>query len=366
MTRSQKKNKAGKRTFSAVDLFSGCGGLSEGLRNAGFIVKAAVEIELKAQRTYRLNHPKVRLYQQDIRKLPAKLLLQEVGLKSGELDLLAGCPPCQGFSRLRTRNQQTSVTDPRNDLVQDFLRFVRVLRPKTIMLENVPALADDARFKSLCGSLSKLGYDYVVHVLNAADYGVPQRRKRLILLGSRVHRPVAAEKAELRVTVRNALASLESPSKTKDKLHAVPENRTLAVREIIKLIPRDGGSRTDLPAEHWLECHKRNDGFRDVYGRMAWDDVSPTITSGCINPSKGRFLHPSQNRTITLREAALLQGFPRSYMFDVSHGKEAIALMIGNALPPPFIKAHARSLRMGIEAGEKGGKCTFQERRQSA
>jgi len=99
-----------------------------------------------------------------------------------------------------------------------------------------------------------------------------------------------------------------------------------------------------------LDCHKRSDGFSDVYGRLAWDDVAPTITSGCHNPSKGRFLHPGQNRTISLREAAVLQGFPRSYRFDVAHGKESIALMIGNALPPPFITAHANALRAGIEA----------------
>ncbi|QNN45476.1 DNA cytosine methyltransferase [Thermomonas brevis] len=356
MTRAQRKKDNDKRAYTAVDLFSGCGGLSEGLRNAGFRVKAAVEIEPKAQRTYRLNHRSVRLYEQDIRKLPAKLVLQETGLEPGELDLLAGCPPCQGFSRLRTRNQKTSVNDPRNDLVHDFLRFVRVLRPKTIMLENVPALADDRRFKSLCKNLSRLKYEFVVHVLNAADYGVPQRRKRLILLGSRVHSPAVAEKIERRVTVRDVLASIERPSKTKDTLHAVPESRTPAVREIIKLIPRNGGSRSDLPLVYQLDCHQRNDGFRDVYGRMAWDDVSPTITSGCINPSKGRFLHPSQNRTITLREAALLQGFPRDYRFEVSHGKEAIALMIGNALPPPFIKAHAQSLRNGIQMAERAEK----------
>ena len=105
-----------------------------------------------------------------------------------------------------------------------------------------------------------------------------------------------------------------------------------------------------MPAKHRLECHKRSDGFRDVYGRMAWNALAPTITSGCHNPSKGRFLHPEHNRTISLREAAILQGFPRRYKFDVEHGKEAIALMIGNALPPPFIAAHAKTLGAGILA----------------
>jgi DNA (cytosine-5)-methyltransferase 1 len=340
MTRYKHKN---NKPLRAIDLFSGCGGLS-------LAVAAAVEIDSKAQETYRLNHPRVRLYGQDIRELnPADVLL-EAGLEPGELDLLAGCPPCQGFSRLRTRNQRTSVRDERNNLVGDFLRFIEIMRPKTVMLENVPALAKDARFLRMQRQLRMLGYETLVHVLDAADYLVPQRRKRLIMLASNVHTPFLADKATKRITVRQALTGLGSPSATKDKLHGVGENRSAQVRELIALIPKNGGSRTDLPLEYQLECHKRSNGFRDVYGRMPWDDVAPTITSGCHNPSKGRFLHPSHNRTITLREAAVLQGFPRKYQFDVGHGKESIALMIGNALPPPFIAAHAGALREGLLA----------------
>lgn len=338
--------------LTAVDLFSGCGGLSVGLQQAGFHVAAAVEVDTKAQATYSLNHPSVKLYAEDIRKLDVAAVLAESGLQRGELDLLAGCPPCQGFSRLRTKNKGPSVYDPRNDLVSDFLRFIREMLPKSIMMENVPALANDARFQSLCGAISDLGYKYVVHVLDAADYCVPQRRKRLILLASRVHTPIIAEKRTDRVTVRQALAGIGARSNTKDLLHAMPERRSPKVQELIKRIPKNGGSRIDLPDEFQLECHKKSNGFFDVYGRMSWDDVAPTITSGCFNPSKGRFLHPSYNRTITLREAAILQGFPREYQFDTSHGKEAIALMIGNALPPPFIAAHALALRQGIVASQ--------------
>ena len=348
-----KNAKTSYRELTAVDLFSGCGGLSCGLIKAGFSVAAAVEIDLKAQATYRLNHPGVHLYEQDIRSLDPAQVLRDAGLKPGELDLLAGCPPCQGFSRLRTKNQKTSVKDDRNNLVADFLRFVRVMMPKTIMLENVPALAKDGRFTKMRNQLSRLGYEAVVHVLDAADYRVPQRRKRLIMLASRVHKPEIAPKAATKITVRQALKGVGAPSRTKDKLHAVSENRTSAVRELIALIPKNGGSRSDLGQEFQLDCHKRSSGFRDVYGRMSWDDVAPTITSGCHNPSKGRFLHPSYNRTITLREAALLQGFPKKYRFDVSHGKEAIALMIGNALPPPFISAHAGALRDGVLASSR-------------
>jgi DNA (cytosine-5)-methyltransferase 1 len=345
MTRA--KNKTDIPLY-AIDLFSGCGGLSLGLEKAGFAVVAAVEIDRKAQETYRLNHPNVRLYAQDIRELDPMQVLRDAGLKPGGVDLLAGCPPCQGFSRLRTKNQRTSVKDARNNLVADFLRFIEVIKPKTVMLENVPALAKDARFLKMCRKLRSLGYEMVVHVLDAADYAVPQRRKRLIMLASNVHVPALAEKARKRVTVRQALEGLGSPKGTQDKLHGLGENRSKEVRELIALVPKNGGSRSELPASYQLECHKRSNGFSDVYGRMSWDDVAPTITSGCHNPSKGRFLHPSQNRTITLREAATLQGFPRKYRFNVDHGKEAIALMIGNALPPPFIAAHAGALKKGL------------------
>ena len=325
MSRTKNKN----QDLSAIDLFSGCGGLSQGLADAGFRVTAAVEVDRKAQETYQLNHPTVRLYAKDIRCLDPLEILRDAGLRPGDLDLLAGCPPCQGFSRLRTRNKQTSVKDERNDLVADFLRFVKAMAPKTVMLENVPALERDSRFLHMRQALSELGYSTLVHVLDAADYAVPQRRKRLIMLASRVHTPKLAIKAERRVTVREALSGIGSPSNTKDALHAIKENRSEQVLSIIAMIPKNGGSRRDLPANLQLDCHRRSNGFNDVYGRMAWDTVSPTITSGCFNPSKGRFLHPSLNRTITLREAAVLQGFPIDYRFDVSHGKESIALMIG-------------------------------------
>ena len=226
--------------------------------------------------------------------------------------------------------------------------WAKAMNPKTIMLENVPALAKHGRFTRMRSDLQRLGYTIVVHTLDAADYRVAQRRRRLIMLASRVHEPAIAASARRRVTVREALDGVGAPSTTKDKLHGMPENRSRAVKDLIAKIPKNGGNRSGLADKYQLDCHKRSDGFTDVYGRMAWDDVAPTITSGCHNPSKGRFLHPSYNRAITLREAALLQGFPRGYAFDVAHGKEAIALMIGNALPPPFIAAHARSLRRGL------------------
>ncbi|MBF8674847.1 DNA cytosine methyltransferase [Pseudomonas fulva] len=336
------------REFTAIDLFSGCGGLSLGLEQAGFRVAAAVEIASKAIETYKANHPKVALYDGDIRDIEPLSILRDIGIKPGELDLLAGCPPCQGFSRLRTKNKTNSVIDERNDLISDFIRFAKNMMPKCIMLENVPSLTKDERFELAVHELRTLGYHCTVQVLDAANYGVPQRRKRLIMLASRVHEPVLAKQSEARVTVRQAFSSIPTSAYTNDLVHLIPERRSQAVQHVISLIPKNGGSRRDLPDEYQLDCHKKSDGFRDVYGRMYWDAVSPTITSGCHNPSKGRFLHPEFDRTITLREAAILQGFPANYYFNPAHGKEAIALMIGNALPPPFIAAHAKSLKSGI------------------
>ena len=230
-------------SLTAVDLFSGCGGLSLGLRDAGFDVLAAVELDEKARETYKLNHPGVRLFEADIRMVDPLKVMEEAGLRRGELDLLAGCPPCQGFSRLRTRNKASFVQDARNDLVWDFMRFVEATNPKTIMLENVPALGKNERFFDIKRRLIDIGFQVSAQVLDAADYGVPQRRKRLIMLASRVGQPVAAPPAQGRMTVREALAGLAPPSHTGDSLHALKEKRSKAVRDIIRLIPKDGGSR---------------------------------------------------------------------------------------------------------------------------
>ena len=328
----------------AVDLFAGCGGLSEGLKQAGFRVLGAVELDATAARTYRLNHPSAHLWNADIRTVTGAAVRTKLKLRKGELDLLAGCPPCQGFSTMRTLNGKRSVDDPQNSLLLEFLRLVEELMPRTIMMENVPGLAQDERFKKFSERLGQLGYKGEAKILNAADFRVPQRRRRLIYLASTTGPiPFASTSSRTR-TVRDALGKLAKPGQSGDAIHDFPENRSKKVKELIRSIPKDGGSRTDLSQDKQLKCHKTCDGFKDVYGRMSWSQVAPTITGGCFNPSKGRFLHPSQDRAITVREAALLQGFPGKYRFDAGDGKSAIALMIGNALPPPFIRAHARSI----------------------
>jgi len=338
-----------KRKFLAVDLFSGSGGLTVGLKRAGFEVVGAIERDPTAAETYRRNHRRTVLWDGDIRAIPASQFRKSLGIGRRTVDLLAGCPPCQGFSTLRTKNGRRRNRDARNDLVFEFLRFARVLKPKAVMLENVPGLHTDRRGRELAGNLEALGYTTESRISNVADYAVPQRRKRYVLIGTRRGAPVWPKKAEERKTVRDAIGDLPRPGKSGDRLHDVPENRAAHVRRLIAQVPKNGGSRSQLNVRHLLDCHSRCDGFYDVYGRMAWGSVSPTITTGCVNPSKGRFLHPSQNRCITLREAALLQTFPARYWFSLTRGKFAAAEQIGNALPPEFARRHALALKAALQ-----------------
>jgi len=173
------------KAFLAVDIFSGCGGLTLGLKQAGFKVIGAVEKDPLSVETYKRNHRKTTVWQSDIQDVRSTDVLRALKLRKGDLDLLAGCPPCQGFSTLVTKNGLHRIDDHRNILIYDFLRFVEGLMPKAIMMENVPDLAKTMRFKRFCKRLRKLGYQIEHRILNVADYGVPQRRRRLVLLGGR-------------------------------------------------------------------------------------------------------------------------------------------------------------------------------------
>lgn len=274
--------------------------------------------------------------------------MQHHGLKRGELDLLAGCPPCQGFSAMTTLNGKKRMWKEQNNLVYDFLRFARQLRPRAVMLENVPGLKQSRKFREIRRALSKIGYRCNYAVLDAARYGVPQRRRRFILIAARRKKIPFGPQAECPLTVKEAFKNLKFRPNN-DRLHRPQENRSLKIQKLIRSIPHDGGSRNSLGKRRQLKCHRDFDGFKDIYGRMSWDAVAPTITGGCCNPSKGRFLHPTRNRTVSLREAALLQTFPPGYFFSLRRGKFAAAQMIGNALPPEFVKRHALAIRKTVQ-----------------
>jgi DNA (cytosine-5)-methyltransferase 1 len=334
--------------YFSADLFSGVGGLTSGMHDAGFKTKIAVELEPDAVKGYELNFPETKVIQKDIRKIEVTEVQELLG--NQPLHLLAGCPPCQGFSAIRKLNRKASVRDERNSLVEEYFKMVSELKPLTIMMENVPGLKDYYLFKDIVKRLHKLGYNPKVDVVNVKDYGVPQNRKRLIMVGSLLGNLEIAPGTKEKRTVRSEIEHLPPPDEANDPLQKIVANHTEKVMERIRLTPKDGGSRKDLPKEYLLDCHsKKNIGFNDVYGRLRWDDYSTTITGGCLNPSKGRFLHPEQDRVITPREAALLQSFPENYRFPTDIPKSSLALLIGNALPPRFSYIQSMNIKDHID-----------------
>ncbi|MCI0329763.1 MAG: DNA cytosine methyltransferase [candidate division Zixibacteria bacterium] len=342
-----------RKRFIAVDLFSGCGGLTLGLTKAGFKVRAAVEIDPAASSVFRLNHRRVKMFT-DIRKVKGRDILKKLCINKGGVDLLAGCPPCQGFSRLRTKNKNKRAFDSRNRLIVDFLRLVEETKPKTVMLENVPGLLRHWRFNVFKKSLKELGYKLDYKIVNASDYGVPQRRKRLLLMASLLGPVDIPNVVYQRKTVADAIRELPVPSKSRKPLHKLLPKHSKEVTQRIAKVPKNGGSRIDLGLENQLACHTKDqfNGFKDIYGRMKWDDVAPTLTRFCSNPSKGRFLHPKQNRVISPYEAALLQSFPKSYNFPTELGRNAICSMIGEAFPPLMAQRQAKYFYQHIKNHE--------------
>lgn len=343
------------RQATVVDLFAGCGGGSIGFLQAGFEVIGAVEIDQDASTAYEANvgvEPLVR----DVRGVTGKDLLAGTGVEVGELTLLFGCPPCQSFTILRRGAAETAVDGARNTLPHEYSRLVEELRPRHIAFENVPGMVDGRwrhRFDELLAELDRLGYQCRWDLLDAADYGVPQRRRRLLVVGSCVADPVlprashaaaSADGLPAHRTVRDAIGALrrlgpgeEDPA---DPLHRARHHSEIALRRL-RAVP-EGGGRKDLPPELQLACHQGHPGHYDIYGRLWWDRPAPTLTSGCTNVTKGRFAHPDQDRAITLREALYLQGFPADA--SLAGVTDTMALQVGNAVPPPLTAAVGRTI----------------------
>jgi len=329
----------------SIDVFSGVGGLTEGMHLADFRTELAFEIDEIASNAYRSNHPKTNVITKDIRKVSVAEIKRI--LKGKKIHLLAGCPPCQGFSSMRRLNRDTPVDDERNNLIMEYVRIVKALKPYTIMMENVPGLIEYELFKKAINILeNELHYYIDFKIVNVKDYGVPQSRRRLVLVGSRLGEIKVAPPTKEKNTVRDTISKLPVPRDSKDPLHKILPIHTPAVQKRIEMTPKNGGSRKDLPKKYMLKCHSgKNIGFNDVYGRLRWDDYSSTITGGCLNPSKGRFLHPDQDRCISAREAALLQSFPINYKFPTDIKRADLALLIGNALPPRFSYYQSKSIK---------------------
>lgn len=341
--------------LTAIDLFSGCGGSAWGFREAGFKIKAAIDIDDWSLKTYIRNHPDTNVIKGDIRNISGRELLEAAGLKKEELTVLLACPPCQGFSSARSKSLSY---DPRNELVYEFVRLVKELRPKMIAMENVPGLSRGIGleiFSDVVAQLHEVGYATVNDVLNASDLGIPQNRKRVILLGTRLKNiklklpePTHGSEDKLipKVTVGDIIANLPPISKgekhVSDPMH-VSANLSEINLKRLKITPHNGGGWKNWPEKLRLECHKKgNGGHSDVYGRMKWNEPSPTLTRGCTSISKGRFGHPEQNRAISLREAARLQSFPDTYIFEGAFTN--ISKQIGNAVPPLLAEKIAETI----------------------
>lgn len=371
--------------YDAIDIFSGCGGVSCGLTMAGFKVKAAVEIDDDAADTYLAYPPlaNVKVLRGaewgDICKLSGKDILNAAGINRDDIYLFAGCPPCQNFSRKNPNNARKPIGE-RKRLLFEFLRIIEELTPPFILMENVPGIrmaSNKEILDEFCDRLKKR-YAVVDGILNSANYGVPQIRKRYVLHAVRknIHKELKAEGFVFGLpkethtgtgekgllpwkTVREAIGDLPAiksgESYPDDKNIHNHRCENLAPKNIrrMKIIRKKGGSRTCLPDDLVLECHKKKDkngnmfsGHRDVYGIMSSDKPSPTMTGGCLRYSKGRYGHYEQNRTISIREAARLQTFPDDFIF--SDSLTAAAVQIGNAVPIDLVRASAVVLKQAM------------------
>ena len=326
----------------AIDLFCGCGGVTEGLKQAGFTVAAAVDNDPICCHTYRLNHPEVHLLEKDICKTSARSLKTILGKR--KLDLLVVCAPCQPFSSLN----KSSKPDDRIYLILQSIRFAKALHPRYVFFENVPGIAKNSIvINQLKSEFMKLGYWMSnPKQVNAADYCVPQRRMRCVIIASRrepIDLPKPITPKGHRITVRDTIAKLPIAGfeNAEDPLHVCRRHSKITI-DRLQHISHDGGSRNELPPDLILPCHQKLDNagedtqFCDVYGRMRWDAEAPTLTTGCTDVTKGRYAHPVFDRAITLREAALLQTFPLNYQFYGKAGE--IAKHIGNAVPVNLAK----------------------------
>ena len=333
--------------YQLIDIFSGIGCASLGFSKAGFQLAAALEIDPRRCKIYEKNL-KLKPITRDVMKITGKELLSKAGLCKGSKFCVVGCPPCQSFSKLSETSGINALKDPRSKYVKKFAQLIIEMKPYAVIFENVPWLLKGPGrpyFDYYVKKLKKSGYQTFFNTIDAADFGVPQHRNRVVAISfrSRLVDDVLEDeiikfyktKKRKQKTVRDAIGDLKplrvGQTDSKDPLHSA-SNHATSVLEMIKHVPKNGGSRTDLPKRLWLECHKKiKHGADSVYGRMRWDEPSPTMTCRCTTPACGRFTHPTQNRGITIREAAQLQTIPKS--FKINEGKHVTAEMIGDAVP---------------------------------
>ena len=350
--------------FKAIDLFCGAGGLSTGLKKSGFRLCLGVDIDEKALKTYKCNLKRTKVLKEDIKKVTGERITELTGINRRDNFLLAGCPPCQGFSSLGKRD----ANDEKNELVYEYIRIINELEPSFILMENVPGMSTGVGKEIFKNVVKELEENYHVEyaTLNAADFGVPQIRKRLVLHGIRndVYANLGLDKEKQKilpksthskekkkgyrkwVTVRKAIFDLPILGAGESYDDGIIKNhkaRSLSETNIERLqeIRLHGGNREMISEELQLECHKKeNVSYTDTYGIIDPDKPARTITSGCTIISKGRYCHPTQNRGLSIREAARLQSFDDKFEFQGNMGE--MSLQIGNAVPPKLAQASGK------------------------
>jgi DNA (cytosine-5)-methyltransferase 1 len=344
---------SGIKKVKALDFFCGAGGLTRGLLDAGIEVLAGIDNDERLRRTYEHNNPPSRFLTEDVRKFNIHANRRELGIADDDIVVYAACTPCQPFSTLNQRRGK----DERKELLIAFGELVETAPPDFIIVENVPGLHNAYGrevYTRFLDQLTRAGIsDRDAAKLDAADYGVPQVRKRFIMVASRRGAIKLPSKNESgRQTVRDAIekfpppqvgiegarsAHAESARATRITYPDFPNHVTRELPEkhlkIVAAVPKDGGSRKDIKDESvLLDCHKKNPTLhKDVFGRMKWDAPAPTMTCRCTDTYCGRFVHPEENRGLSLREAAAIQSFPPEYEFfgTFLHA----ARQIGNAVP---------------------------------
>ena len=333
--------------MTAFDFFCGAGGLTHGLSAAGFRVLAGFDVDALCRDTYERNNPGSRFVSVDIRDLTTAGLKNYADTNRFADMLFAGCAPCQPFSQQQKNGKRRYTYEA--TLLSQFGRLIAEAAPGYVLMENVPGIArvkGNSTFKRFLALLEKNGYEYVYGIVDAKRFGVPQTRRRLVLLASRRGAPTLPNATHSRretpfKTVRDAISHF--PQLEAGKVHLEIANHAAAAitgknLERLRHTPTNGGDRRSWPARLRLRCHSGDyKGHTDVYGRMAWDAPAPTLTGRCHSLSNGRYGHPTQDRAISLREAAALQSFPDDYTFFGSNTH--IAQQIGNAVPVVLAEA---------------------------
>lgn len=375
MTRSQDPNQvrqssnvavsAATKKITAVDLFSGAGGFSLGALNAGVEIAGALELNRTAADTYTTNIKRsdggeIPLICKSIMEVSPQDAMSQWGIAAGTCDIVIGGPPCQGFSTHRIAGK--GVNDPRNELLCRYFDYVKVIRPRVFIVENVPGLLWP-RHASYLKRFYEMGkaanYDVMEPVvINARDYGVPQNRKRVFLLGVDRTRPLDVEWPPAPTHVNpNAVncgnaaheawvpASVVFEGETENDPNNIHMNHGEQLKAQFANTPKNGGSCSQSGT--LLKCHRNHSGHGDVYGRIDPSKPAPTMTTACINPSKGRFVHPTDDHGITLRQAARIQTFPDSFIF--SGGLMAGGAQVGNAVPVLLAQALIESIVQSLE-----------------